>query len=336
MEVESMVDHIQGHVNGYVDLLKADVEKISEQLGQLDLLSNSADPTIVHSVLEQLVSEKLTTEWAVVPRQYKHTDWYLLAMHRFLSFADAQDYDLLTPTDREELTMVFNLLQVPGVFQFVEDQENNAVLFVEMGTQEKLFYWSAQNKQLYFNSHAITSLLVSNYRAKDTADDIRSVADLLRIFGRYMEATFDYDVHYNILETADSFLYELVQTEMPAGMLDRLFVLSAESNYFLQTVQNGAAMMLENNVEVRVFYDDNAQAVGGQEWHFQVIDGTDAVSWLDVLLDYDFIGTWYLKERKTIEVASKALIFEDGPRKPQGPAVIVEVLYPRETEADEL
>ncbi|MCM0582761.1 hypothetical protein H9L19_04990 [Weissella diestrammenae] len=328
-----MTDHIQGHINAYVDLINSDVSAISEQMSQLNLLSMTTDPTIVHTVLEELVSYQLQTEWARVPRQYQHKDWYLLAMHRFLTFANGQMYDLLTPTDREELTMVFTQLQVPGVFQFIENPDGT-VYFVEMGTKQKLFFWSIQDKQLYFNSHALTSLLVSNYRAKDTADDIRTVSDLLRTFGRYMAQTFGYDVDYNILETDDNYRYELVQTEMPAGMLDRLFVLSAESNYFLQTVQNGAAMMLENGVEMRVFYDENPQAIAGQEWHFQVLDGHHAVSWLDVLLDYDFIGTWYLKERKTIEVASKQAVFDDNMRRVRRPQVIVEVLYPKESVAD--
>lgn len=325
-----MTDHIQGHLAAYTDLLKNDVDSISRQLEEINLLNNVTDPQQIHAGLIQLVSYQLDTHWVVAPRQYRVTDWYLLAMHRFLSLAGASEYDILTPTDREELTMVFQQLQAPGVFQFVENQGNaGGVYFMEMGTKQKLFYWSLDRQELLFNSHALTSLLVSNYRAKDTADNIRSVADLLRTFARYLEKTFSYQVDYNILETQDTYLYRLVQTEMPAGMLDRLFVLSAESNYFMQAVNNGAAMMLDHDVEMRIFYDQNQQALGGQEWHFQVIDGQSAVSWLDVLLDYDFVGTWYLKERRKIEVASQKHIFDDG-QLPVKPTVVqAEILQPR-------
>lgn len=325
-----MTDHIQGHLTAYTDLLKNDVNIISQQLDEINLLNTVNDPHAIHKGLEQLISYQLNTSWVVAPRQYRATDWYLLAMHRFLTLAGVTDYDILTPEDREELVMVFQQLQVPGVFQFVENDGNaGGVYFMEMGTKQKLFYWSLERQELFFNSHALTSLLVANYRTKDTADNIRSIANLLQTFGHYLELTFGYQVDYNILETKDNYLYPITQTEMASGMLDRLFVLSAESNYFMQAITNGAAMILDHNVEMHIFYNQNPQALGGQEWRFQVLDGYDRVSWLDILLDYDFIGAWYLKERQNIEIASIKMIFDEG-QLPVSPVEInVEILQPR-------
>ncbi|MDR3189873.1 MAG: hypothetical protein LBT80_01555 [Lactobacillaceae bacterium] len=327
-----MTDHVQGHISAYVDLLTDDVQAVERQLGAIRLLNETDDAVIVHDIAGDLANTTLATEWVVAPRQFERRDWYLMAMHRFMSFAGITGYNILIPEDREELTLVIEELNVPNVFQFVlNDDANGGVYFTEMGQEEKLFYWSLEKHQIFFNSHAITNLLVANYRTKTTANQIRPLANLLREFGRYMEREFKYDVDYNILETADNFIYPMVQSEMPAGMIDRLFVLSAESHYFLQGMPNGAAMLLNNDVELRVFYDENTAAIGGQEWHFQVIDGQDALSLLDVLLDYDFIGTWYLKERKTIEVASRELVFNGGPKKPaEVKGVQVELLLPRE------
>ncbi len=328
-----MSDHVQNHVSAYVDLLTADVHSIEAQLGKIRLLSATSDPIIVHDVASALVTSELATEWVVVPRQFKQVDWYMMAMHRFLTFAGIDNFDILTPEDREELTLVIEGLTVPGVFQFVlnDDNVHGGAYFTEMGTGEKLFYWSLERKGLFFNSHAITNLLVANYRTHAAANIIRPLANLLLEFGRYMERTFGYDVDYNILETKDSFLYPMVQSEMPAGMIDRLFILSAESHYFLQGIHNVAGMVLDHGVELRVFYERNLAAIGGQEWHFQVVDGTDAVSLLDVLLDYEFIGVWYLRERKTIEVASRESVFKVGVRKrTEATGVKVELLLPRE------
>lgn len=330
MEDESMTDHIQGHLTAYTDLLQNDVEKISKQLKEINLLNTVNDPHAIHKGLAQLVGYQLDTNWVVAPRQYKTTDWYLLAMHRFLSLAGATGYDLLTPEDREELAMVFQQLQVPGVFQFVENPgQAGGVYFMEMGTKQKLFYWSLERQELLFNSHALTSLLVDNYLSKDIADNIRIVADLLRTFGHYLESTFGYHVDYNILETADEYLYSITQNGISEGMLDRLFVLSAESNYFMQAITNGAAMILDRDVEMRIFYDQNPQALGDKEWHFQVLDGQDSISWLDILLDYNFIGSWYLNERHNIEIASNQIIFDEGTLTVKSEVVNVEILQPR-------
>lgn len=308
-----MTEHLQKRVDSYVKILADDIGRIQQLLAQVNELANATDPKKVHLLAQQLTTATLDTEWVVVPRQYSQADWYMLALDRFLSFAAVTDYDILTPAEREELTLVFPELDIPATFQFeVNHDQNGGAYFKELGTNKRLFYWSLTRKQIFFNAESITDLLVENFRKKTTVARIRPLVTLLTNFGRYMETTFGYRVDYNILETTDDFLYPLRQKEMPAGILDRLFVLSADSDYFLQVIPNGAGLVLENNVEVRVFYVNDATTTDAQRWHFQVIDGNDSVSWLDVLLDYDFIGAWYLVERQFIEVESEPLVFDQN------------------------
>lgn len=345
-----MTEHLRERVVSYVDLLSDDIGQIQQTLAQVRELAETNDPKKVHMLAQRLTNAHLNTEWVTVPRQYAKADWYLMAMDRFLSFAGMPAYDILTPAEREELTLVMTDLDVPATFEFVVNDDNNGgAYFVELGTEARLFYWSLERKQILFNAEAITDLMVENFRKKTTAARIRTLATLLTEFGRYMEREFGYQVDYNILETRGDFLYPLVQTEMPAGMLDRLFVLSADSDYFLQSIPNGAGLMLENGVEVRIFYVNDATAIGAQRWHFQVIDGRDAISWLDVLLDYDFIGAWYLTERRYLAIESDELVFglqreglisygtpvETEPEAATSAAPQVEVLQPQASDEAE-
>lgn len=340
-----MTEHLRERVVAYAELLTDDIGQIQQLLAQVRELAELQEPACVHKLAERLTAAHLDTDWVLVPRQYSPADWYMLAMDRFMSFAGIPAYDILTPAEHEELTLVPTELEVPATFEFVvNDDSNGGAFFVELGTNERLFYWSLERKLILFNADAITSLLIENYRKKTTAPRIRTVTTLLTEFGRYMEREFGYKVDYNILETKDDFFYPLVQTEMPAGMLDRLFVLSADSNYFLQNIPNGAGLVLEQGVEVRIFYANDATAIGAQRWHFQVIDGHDAVSWLDILLDYDFIGAWYLKERHYLAVESDELVFglqgnralkncgASAPVKSEAPQV--EVLQPNTTDEE--
>lgn len=333
-----MTQHLQERTMAYVDLLNADIHDIQQVLRQISQVVQTDDPQVVHRTTEQLIQTYLQTDWVVVPRQYRIVDWYMLAFDRFLSFASLPAYDILTPAEHEHLTFVPTELDIPATFEFQTNPDaNGGAYFVELGTEAKLFYWSLERKQIIFNADAITDLLVQNFRKRTTAPQIRTLTILMTEFARYMERQFGYTVDYNLLETRDDFLYPLVQNEMPAGLLDRLFVLSADSNYFLQTIQNGAGMQLAHGVEIRIFYQDDVTAVGGQRWHFQVVDGQDAVSWLDILLDYDFIGNWYLDERQVLAVETNPLVFgfNQGGKLPQ-PAMTsvtvakkVEVLQPR-------
>ena len=287
-----MTKHLQQRVNSYVNLLANDIGRIQELLAQANELVSADNPKKVHLLAQQLTTASLDTEWVIAPRQYSQADWYMLVFDRLLGFAGVTAYDILTPAEREELTLVFHDLDEPATFEFeVNQDDNGGAYFTELGTHKRLFYWSLTRHQIYFNADAITDLLVANFRKKTTAARIRPIARLLTAFGRYMEAEFDYQVDYNILETHD--------------------VLSADSNYFLQSIPNGAGLVLNNGVEVRVFYVNDPTVQDAQRWHFQVVDGQDAISWLDVLLDYDFIGAWYLGERRYLAIESAPLVFEE-------------------------
>lgn len=326
-----MTKLLQERATAYADLLQNDVNRIMILIEHVRELASTNDTDRVHELLLKLDHGYLANDWVKVPRQYTTADFYLIAMDRFLSFAQVAYYDILTPDDREELTLLLTEIDLPAAFQFqVNTDSNGGAYFVEVNTNKRLFYWSPERRQLLFNSDDITDLLVANYRKRTTAKRIRTLTTLLSTFAHYLEATFGYQVDYNILETTDSFLYPLVQNEMPAGMLDRLFVLSAESNFFLQRIPNGAGMMLDNQVEVRIFYVSDLAAPATQRWHFQVIDGHDAVSWLDVLLAYDFIGAWYLIERSVLAIASDDLVFKlQAQTNRIDKKVTVEVLTPR-------
>jgi hypothetical protein len=50
-------------------------------------------------------------------------------------------------------------------------------------------------------------------------------------------------------------------------------------------------------------------ATGRDEWHLEVTDESEMISWLDILMDYDFIRAWYLKDREQLEVTSNPLVF---------------------------
>jgi hypothetical protein len=359
-----MTKQLQERLTAYTELVRTDLAAVATMLDQMADFAVTEDPHRVHELLLALDEGELHDYWVRVPRQYSTADVFLIAMDRFMTFAGIPAYSIRMPDDREELTMLMTDLDMPAAFEFETPGEGrDGAYFVEVNSGKKLFYWSPERKQLLFNSEDLTDLLVGNYRKKTTAARIRTLTHLLTEFGYYMERQFGYHVDYNILETRDDFLYPLVQTEMPAGMLDRLFVLSAESDFFLQAIPNGAGMVLDGNVEVRIFFVTDPIAPAGERWHFQVIDGKDAYSWLDVLLDYDFIGAWYLVERQYLAVASDEMAFgvrgtlspvlNPTPKVSESPdtetvlggtqtaptgeaenVVQVEVLQPRKSEAD--
>lgn len=306
-----MPNQLQNRVENYVGLLNQNIHAIQDELNQTQQLVESSEPGTVHLMAEQLTQAHLETQWVQVPRQYSHADYFLIAMDRFMQLDGVTGYSVLLPVEKETVTLVMTNLNVPAAFAFEENKDQNGgAYFVELSTGERLFYWSLERKQIQFNARGIIDLLVGNFAKQHvTVEQNQIIATMLTEFGRYMERVFNYSVDFNLLETRDDDVYQLIQHAEPQGMLDKLFVLSADTNYFLQGIPNGAGVMLDDNTEVRIFFVNDANALGAQRWHFQVIDGRDQYSWLDILLKYDFIANWYLSETDTLEVSYDQLVF---------------------------
>ncbi|MBX4172911.1 hypothetical protein K3977_04715 [Weissella viridescens] len=306
-----MPNQLQNRVENYVGLLNQNIHAIQDELNQTQQLVESSEPGTVHLMAEQLTQAHLETQWVQVPRQYSHADYFLIAMDRFMQLDGVTGYSILLPVEKETVTLVMTNLNVPAAFAFEENKDQNGgAYFVELSTGERLFYWSLERKQIQFNARGIIDLLVGNFAKQHvTVEQNQIIATMLTEFGRYMERVFNYSVDFNLLETRDDDVYQLIQHAEPQGMLDKLFVLSADTDYFLQSIPNGAGVMLDDNTEVRIFFVNDANALGAQRWHFQVIDGRDQYSWLDILLKYDFIANWYLSETDTLEVSYDQLVF---------------------------
>ncbi|WP_446002000.1 hypothetical protein [Weissella viridescens] len=306
-----MPNQLQNRVENYVGLLNQNIQAIQDELNQTQQLVESTEPGTVHLMAEQLTQAHLETQWVQVPRQYSHADYFLIAMDRFMQLAGVLGYSILLPVEKETVTLVMTNLNAPAAFAFEENKDQNGgAYFVELSTGERLFYWSLERKQIQFNARGIIDLLVGNFAKQHvTVEQNQFIATMLTEFGRYMERVFNYTVDFNLLETRDDYVYQLIQHAEPQGMLDKLFVLSADTDYFLQSIPNGAGVILDDNTEVRIFFVNDANALGAQRWHFQVIDGRDQYSWLDILLKYDFIAKWYLSETDTLEVSYDQLVF---------------------------
>ncbi|WJI91466.1 hypothetical protein [Weissella viridescens] len=306
-----MPNQLQNRVENYVGLLNQNIHAIQDELNQTQQLVESSEPGTVHLMAEQLTQAHLETQWVQVPRQYSHADYFLIAMDRFMQLDGVTGYSILLPVEKETVTLVMTNLNAPAAFAFEEHKDQNGgAYFVELSTGERLFYWSLERKQIQFNARGIIDLLVGNFAKQHvTVEQNQIIATMLTEFGRYMERVFNYSVDFNLLETRDDDVYQLIQHAEPQGMLDKLFVLSADTDYFLQSIPNGAGVMLDDNTEVRIFFVNDANALGAQRWHFQVIDGRDQYSWLDILLKYDFIANWYLSETDTLEVSYDQLVF---------------------------
>ena len=167
-----MLRELHDRVTGYTVHLQADLDRVQTMITNVHDLSESNEPAQVHGLLLALNQRLLDDKWVQVPRQYGLADIYMLAMNRFMEFAKSDAYTILMSEDSEELTLRVKGLETPVTFRFVLGTQGGAYL-VEQRTGEQVAFWLPEQRQLLFNSEALTNLLVVDLREKEASTAIR-------------------------------------------------------------------------------------------------------------------------------------------------------------------
>lgn len=290
-----MPDRLQERLIQYEDNINADLAMINHFNTAAHDLTVKHQPEELQTLAEFLTQKTLETTWVTVPRQYSQADWYLVALSRFMSLTGIDAYDMILPEAREEMHLSFAGFGKTAAFAFVPNHgEIGGAAFTEVATGLRLFYWSLERRQIKFNAHALADLLLDKL---DGAKGREVFTKMLLDWARYMEEALGYAVDYNVLETANEYVYGVMQTENTAAVLDNLFVQSAQTPYILQRVRDEAVMILADDVELRMF-----QPAADDLWAVQVLDQQNAVSIMDLLLKYDFLADWYMEQRQDFEL----------------------------------
>ena len=276
----------------------------------MDQLIKTTDPDELVTAATELADFTLDSDFVTFPHQYSHADYYLLFMSRMLELHDQGKHVILQSRDHhEELTQQLTPLGDRGTFNFrVETSENGGVYYRERATGQSLLYLNLERKMFRFNSHALTQLFIIDLHDSVPADTIKASVGILVDFARYLKEDYGYSVDFNILDAANRQNYAVRSTDLPAGVVDRLFVMAAQNDYMLTNGVNGngAEIALGRGIVVDIF---NNQLDGQPEWVLTVHDDDQKISWFDVLLRFDFMRDWYLENLTELEITSDPLIF---------------------------
>ncbi|QMU07784.1 hypothetical protein [Levilactobacillus suantsaii] len=301
---------ISGRLLNYNEAIKSGLATGLKFTQLMDQLIKTHDADELVAAATELADFQLDSDYVTFPHQYSNADYYLLFMSRMLELHDQGKHVMLQSRDhQEELTQQLTPLGDRGTFNFrVETSANGGVFYREKATGQSLFYLNLDRKMFRFNSHALTQLFIIDLHETVPADTVKSSVQVLVDFARYLKEDYGYSVDFNILDAANRQNYAVRSADLPAGVVDRLFVAAAKHDYMLTNGANGngARIELDKGVTVDIF---NNQLEGQPEWVLTVHDDEQKISWFDILLRYPFMRDWYLENLNDLEVVSDPLIF---------------------------
>ena len=256
-------------------------------------LITTKQPLTLLRAVKQLITYHLGTEYVKFPHQYQSADYHLMFMSRLLAIHHLSGR-LVTKTKSMRAYQTISGLKSPDQFTFNVDRQSKddrGVYYQDRQYHENLFYLNLDLKILRFDSHALTQLFIVDYYNHADPHRISQVADTLLSFAKFLERDYDFNVNTSILNSDNHRFYKFSNAKkLPAGIMDKLFITSANHHYMLKSYhQNGAQLRLSRDIVINIYSRD-----GDSNWGLEVEDSKQAYSWFDILLKYDFLRKWYL------------------------------------------
>ena len=255
----------------------------------MDQLITTSKPKILLSASKQLANYHLNTHWIKFPYQYRNEDYELIFMTRLL--AEHHNDRITLSLASHHLVQVIRPLNSYDTFTF--DSNGN---YLDSRYREKIFHLDLDHQTMNFNNQALIRLLVVHYYHKVTLAKIKQLVQTWMNFGRCLMYDYGFKVLFGILNPKNAAFYRFQHSPLSSDLIDELFVTAARHRYMLKSYFTiGAQLPLSNHLDVR-FYVKN------RVWGLSVHDSSERVSWLDILLRYNFIRSWYLGNLKQLRL----------------------------------
>ncbi len=304
---EKKTTSVFGFLKNYSDSIQKGIDNGGNYVELFNQLISTSKQEELLSSAAQLTTFKLNSDFVTFPQQFSDEDVQLIFMKRILDLSNNQGS--LEIIDTDVVQKMFARFPEFGdqTFTFRKVAKTTGGYFFNSSVNNKpLFYLNLKTKELFFNGDELIQFFVVDFKDIDSKKINDTLETLIKL-ATLLKENFGFRVDFNVLDSVNDELFEFAGGDVPEGILDQLFVDSAANNYVLMADENGGAYLtLKNRIKLTVFNNGNDEKPA---WGAKIEDPEQKESWLKLLLDYDFIKDWYLKNQKQLEIMSDQFVF---------------------------
>lgn len=306
-ETESKIISSTDSLTRYSDAISRGLKRGDEYVELFTTLCNTPDANELLAAAIGLTDFQLDSEFVTFPHQYSDEDVQLIFMDRMLQLKKIPRNFAVNEVKRvEKLQGRFKLLNEDNFSFFKSPKNRSGFFFAATRDHQPLFYLNLQKKELLFNSDALVNYFVVTLSGTETAN-IKNAVRVLVDFAKILKENFGFKVDFNILDSVNGEFYAFAAGDIDRQVLDQLFVDAAKSDYMLMSgPDNEAVLELDHDITLTVM---NSGSDDLPKWGALVHDEQQKESWLDLLLDYEFIRDWYLRNNKSLAILADSYTF---------------------------
>ncbi|AQW21990.1 hypothetical protein PL11_008700 [Lentilactobacillus curieae] len=303
-EVETTVEDTFA---SYTTSLQSGLDNGLQYVKLFDKLVKTTDFDELLSASEKLADFSLDTEFLSFPHQFSGEDVQTLFFSRVLELGGVSGQFQIKDTSRiQKLLGSFKEID-DEPFTFVSSPKAGAgYFFTATNDNQPLMYLNLKTKELLFNGRSLIDFFVVALEGKETAK-VKGALTTLKKFGKILKEKAGFTVDFNVLDSFNGEFFEFAGGNVSEEIMDELFVKSAENDYILMADESGNAT-LDLDATTKLVISDQ----GTDEHHrygAYIQDHGQTENWIFLLLDYEFLQKWYLRNEKQLEILSNQVVF---------------------------
>ncbi|UQS86661.1 hypothetical protein MOO44_07190 [Nicoliella spurrieriana] len=278
--------------------LKAGLKRGDDYSKLLDRMIYTDDKDELLKSIDDLIHFKMDTDYVQFPIRYSSADFYLIFMARVL---EENNISSMIQMDMNGTAgnVAQRLIQLDNGITFKFVVNNDRISYTDTTYGNPLFDLSFEIKRIHFNDQALLDLFVETLNDDLGPTPIIIAVNTLIAFADFMHADYDYQVSYGILDTSDQHFHAFKNRKLPRAIIDELFISSAKDKYSLISYKQTGAQLKLDGATLNLFNDGTDV---NPNWGMQIVDGDNNVSWFQLLLKYDFLRDWYLKNLSDLQI----------------------------------
>lgn len=299
--------------NQYSAQLRKDLMLFERWQVLVDALSTTTEPTELLDILQKMLAFDMhQAEMMRIanPFWFPNTHWVTVAFAKLSEAASLSDTTIVLPQGQKVAELHFS--EWPNAtFRFTKAPLAAGGYYLEETAQNlRVLYWDMNRQRLYLDTQQFAKLVQTEAIQLAGIEALTTFQKRLVAIAMQL-GDIGYDVDMPGLDAAQQTALVMMQKDLPAYVLDSLFVTAAKQQFVLKRMQGETSGAEISIGDIALKLTQHRQDDGHSQWTYDIIDHDKVITIFTLLQQLPFFYYWYAEQLTYVGLKDKREVFVD-------------------------
>lgn len=297
----------------YSAALKKDLTLFDRWQVLVAALNTTTDATELLDILQKILAFDMHQAQMVRIANdfwFPSTHWVTVAFAKLSEAASLQPTTMMLPHGQKVAELHFE--EWPNAtFRFTKAPLAAGGYYLEETAQNlRVLYWDFNRQRLYLDTQQFAKLVQTEAIQLAGVDALTAFQKRLVAVAEQLMAV-GFDIEMPGLDAEKQAGLVMVQKDLPAHVLDSLFVTAAKQQFVLKRMQGDTSGAEISLGDIAIKLTQHRQEDGHSQWTYDIIDHNQIITIYTLLQQLPFFYQWYAAQLAFVGLKDKREVFVD-------------------------